>query len=654
MPPKNTQINSNILEPKTNGVNRKNKLFLKKVAQFIGLVLLIFGFIYTIWLLLPRSINFTYSANSCITQPILMPSTIHTNDQSYQILTDGGLKIARLHILSSKICIKPLKAPKENHKNQLTLKLYKIIPVKSLSISTPHYPKINLDTLSQPVAPTKSAELKLSNTDNIFTYNLKVGKKSTVCNVSQQSLTCPLANLAILPGTSNPATLNRTFNNNHIETIFDDKIQTLDPINVIGGNAVNGNIIYDQPNDFEIIFDKPLSDVTKPIIQTKDGDTFKEIESSYEIKESRLIIKPTQPFVRKSTYILTLDQATSTTGNVLLSAYNAEFSLSGGPKVIKHNTGTYAFDPNKTISLNFDQNINPNQELSSVIKMQGTGLSTHNITISGKSIHINPNQSLPNCTNVTIELNNNLQNEHGVTGDSTWKHSFRTLCRRSSSIGTSTQGRSIVAHWFGSGSNIVMFIGGIHGNEKSSILTLESWLDDLEKHADKIPAGRTIVVITTANPDGYSSNSRFNARGVDLNRNFPTANWSSTVSGPGYTDRVNGGGESSLSEPEAISIANFVRQYRPRAVLTFHSQASLVTPNYAGDSDSIARLYDSKVSYNYANTSQTDAALGYSTTGDFEFWLRDIGIPNVLIEHSTLAKNEFTKNRDALWAMVGL
>ncbi len=201
---------------------------------------------------------------------------------------------------------------------------------------------------------------------------------------------------------------------------------------------------------------------------------------------------------------------------------------------------------------------------------------------------------------------------------------------------------------------MVLFMGGIHGNEKSSVATLESWLEELEKYSDRIPTDRTIVVITSVNPDGYETNSRFNKNGVDLNRNFPSQNWSSTVSGPGYSNLINGGGSAPLSEPESATLANFVNQYRPRAVFSFHATASLVSPNYSGDSEAIAQLYASKSSYNFANGSQTDIALGYSTSGDFEFWLRDIGIPNVLIEQSTLKRDEINKNRSALWAMVGI
>lgn len=416
----------------------------------------------------------------------------------------------------------------------------------------------------------------------------------------------------------------------------------------------NGNTIIDKPTSYELVFDKPLAEVESPKLQIKNNDKLDEISFTETIQDSKLIITPSSPLSRRNSYVFSIEQATSTGGNVLIDKYSSEFHLSGGPKVIGHNTGTYAYDTNKTMVITFDQELNTNQNLIASVSIAGDGIPANIIKASTKSISINPSGSLPSCTNITIQINSKIQNKYEVDGDSDWKHSFRTLCERTSVIGNSSQGRHIMAHWFGTGPSIVLFVGGIHGNEKSSVLTMESWLDELERHADRIPAGRTIVVITNANPDGYSVNSRFNAQGVDLNRNFPSTNWSSTVSGPGYTNLANGGGTSPLSAPEASALASFSQQYRPRLVLSFHAVASLVSPNYAGDSEALGHLYASKTSYSFANGSQTDAALGYTTTGDYEFWLRDIGIPNLLIEQTSLSKNEITKNREALWAMVSL
>lgn len=654
MPPNNIQIKPVTAGPTSVGTYPKASLFARRLAICAGLITTVTVLIYAVWLVFPRTVQFAYSADSCITQPVILPGALKARNPHYAPRTTGGVSMAGIPLITTKLCVNPASAPAENTKKSFALKLFGVVPIKRVTVASTDFPSVNLSVFQQPIPPSRPTELTLNNEDAVFSYRLHVNERPVHCDVSKQHLECPIEQLSLVPGSLNATTLERTFKGEHVETIFKGDVRTLDPLNIIGGNAVQSNTILDQPSVLEVVFDKPLADTTTPKLSIKSGDSFSEVAASYEIQDTKLLIKPTDPLTRRSTYLMTIDQASSTSGNTLLTAYRAEFAVSGGPKVVGHNTGTYAFEPSKSIIVRFNQALNGSDTFASKVKVSGANIPGLRITANGSSMIINPDRDLPSCTTITIQIENTILNAYGVSGDSAWKHSFRTLCRRSSAIGTSTQGRSILAHWFGSGPSIILFVGGIHGNEKSSVLTMESWLDELERYAERIPAGRTIVVITTASPDGYVSNSRFNARGVDLNRNFPTANWSSTVSGPGYTNRVNGGGTSPLSEPEAAALTTFVQKYRPRAVLSFHSAAGLVSPNYAGDSDAIAHLYVSKTPYAYANSDQTDIALGYSTTGDFEFWLRDIGIPNILIEHTSLARNEFVKNRDALWAMVGL
>ena len=625
----------------------------KNLKFYIVFVPITLCLTYLVLLLLPRNINFSYSNNSCISQPIILPNLYRSSSQNYTYSTEGSLKFKNLNLFSSRICVMPKTTPSENSKYTLNLKLFGYLPAKKLTILTDKYPTVNYVKLNSPLSPIRPTNLELSKPDKIFAYKIHIGNQATDCQINSQSLSCPIEQLNLKPGSTNPALLNRTFNNQLVSTLYEGNIKTLDPIAVTGGNAIQDNTIFDKPEELELIFNKPLASVTNLKLLIKNEDIYNEVAHTYDISDAKLKIKPNIALARKTTYKVSIDQATSTTDNVLPEAYTAEFYVSGGPKVVSSNTGTYKFTPNKNISINFDQEINSKQDLKKLITISGLE-SDYVLTISGKSITLNPNSDLPYCSNITIKINNQIQNKYEISGDSTWQHNFRAVCGRSSIIGTSAQGRPITAHWYGKGPSMVLFVGGIHGNEKSSTSTLESWLDELEKNADRIPSNRTIVVITSANPDGFSANSRFNASGVDLNRNFPSLNWSSTVSGPGYSNLVNGGGTAPLSEPETTTLVNFVNQYRPRAVFSFHATANLVSPNYAGDSEALAQLYASKTPYRFANGSETDQALGYSTSGDFEFWLRDIGIPNVIIEQSTLTKDEINKNRDALWVMVSL
>ncbi len=61
----------------------------------------------------------------------------------------------------------------------------------------------------------------------------------------------------------------------------------------------------------------------------------------------------------------------------------------------------------------------------------------------------------------------------------------------------------------------------IHGDENLSGSVARAWMLRLQK----IDPRNTWRVIPVTNPDGWHKNTRTNARGVDLNRNFPTKDW---------------------------------------------------------------------------------------------------------------------------------
>ena len=64
-----------------------------------------------------------------------------------------------------------------------------------------------------------------------------------------------------------------------------------------------------------------------------------------------------------------------------------------------------------------------------------------------------------------------------------------------------------------------LILAGTHGDENASIVTLSCALRTLK------PELRRHHVVLAVNPDGCQLGLRANARGIDLNRNFPAANW---------------------------------------------------------------------------------------------------------------------------------
>lgn len=111
-----------------------------------------------------------------------------------------------------------------------------------------------------------------------------------------------------------------------------------------------------------------------------------------------------------------------------------------------------------------------------------------------------------------------------------------------------------------------LFIGGVHGDEPEGVIlgqSLARWLTDEEKQS---PLKNSWILIPCLNPDGFSSLQRTNSRGVDLNRNFPTHDWTSESRGPRYSP-----GSAPGSENETQALVQLIQQTRPEVIFHFHS-----------------------------------------------------------------------------------
>ena len=131
-------------------------------------------------------------------------------------------------------------------------------------------------------------------------------------------------------------------------------------------------------------------------------------------------------------------------------------------------------------------------------------------------------------------------------------------------LGRSERGRPIVAWEIGdpNAKRRVLVVGCIHGNEPAGIA-----IADAVTHA-RVPAGTVVWVVPDLNPDGVAADTRQDARGVDLNRNFP------------YRWRPLGGvfnsGPRALSERESRIAYNLIRRFRPTTSIWFHQHLNVV------------------------------------------------------------------------------
>ena len=126
-------------------------------------------------------------------------------------------------------------------------------------------------------------------------------------------------------------------------------------------------------------------------------------------------------------------------------------------------------------------------------------------------------------------------------------------------FGRSVNGTDLIAHRLGVGPQRTLVIAGIHGSEAAGVPLSKRLLQHLSTHPDLLH-GRSVVFIHEMNPDGLAKGQRHNARGVDLNRNFPSDNFSGR-------DKH---GERPLSQPESRALHDLVLDLRPDRVLTLH------------------------------------------------------------------------------------
>jgi murein peptide amidase A len=144
-------------------------------------------------------------------------------------------------------------------------------------------------------------------------------------------------------------------------------------------------------------------------------------------------------------------------------------------------------------------------------------------------------------------------------------------------IGHSRQGRRIVAAQVGSGPRRLLVIGGVHGGEFGRPVA-KRLADYLLAHPAAIPSGSRIDLLPCLNPDGAALHRRGNAHNVDLNRNFPTADWTRVLrSGDPAASGCNGG-TGPASEPETRALLRYLRQGFD-CVISLHSRGGFIDFN---------------------------------------------------------------------------
>lgn len=110
----------------------------------------------------------------------------------------------------------------------------------------------------------------------------------------------------------------------------------------------------------------------------------------------------------------------------------------------------------------------------------------------------------------------------------------------------------------------ILLVAGIHGDQTEGIAFMQYFCGEFA--CSQVSAfEQDIFLLPVLNPDGLFSFLRYNAKGVDINRNFPTPNWQ-PIKNEKYSN-----GEKAASEPETRIFLQVIEKFKPDLIISFHS-----------------------------------------------------------------------------------
>lgn len=236
----------------------------------------------------------------------------------------------------------------------------------------------------------------------------------------------------------------------------------------------------------------------------------------------------------------------------------------------------------------------------------------------------------------------------------------------------SVNGEPLQVHQFGRGEVHLILIGGIHGGyEWNTVLLMYELIDWLNDNLDAVPENLKLSIIPVMNPDGLklitgsssrftindvpfnTDAGRFNANGVDLNRNWdcdwnPTAYWrNEEVSGGSFVG----------SEKEVQNISYFIRESNPAGVVFYHSAAGALYGGrcngaIADGTDALVRAYE--VGSGFSPPERGGLNISYVATGTAIDYLATQNIAAFEVELTNHQDTEFERNLAGVLSLIDL
>lgn len=185
-------------------------------------------------------------------------------------------------------------------------------------------------------------------------------------------------------------------------------------------------------------------------------------------------------------------------------------------------------------------------------------------------------------------------------------------------IGSSHRGQPLRMSRLGHGPRRVLWIGGIHGDEREGRVATAQLPIELLRDPGALELV-TLTIVEDVNPDGTAQGTRGNARGVDLNRNYPAPNF--------QPSRFFG--SRPLDQPESKALHDLILDERPHLVLVAHAWRGDHFINFDGPAEPLARRFSQLSGYRVQPSDGIEP-----TPGSLGSWVGGtLGIPILTLEY---------------------
>lgn len=207
----------------------------------------------------------------------------------------------------------------------------------------------------------------------------------------------------------------------------------------------------------------------------------------------------------------------------------------------------------------------------------------------------------------------------------------------------------------------IIYFWWIHWNEVWTVKLMNKWINFLYNNEKLIPEDKQIFLINCLNIDLYNlalrkpnyfwwwSIWKQNSNNVDLNRNFPTKNWSKE-SKMFLMWKYYGvsSWEFWWSEPEVKVILDLVKKENIKTIYEYHNCWWNVMSNFRLTSDKKASEYIKKSWFKLFSKSDWDKLDELHKTWNINVWWFENDIDVIEIENKTRYLSEWKTNKKAL------